>query len=152
MSGVKKVKNKLLTITLIVLVTVTLVAVVVLALAWQMNKKDDSPSGEEKERSIDEVILSSVDIPEITTNLAGRQYVRISLKIQTSSEEAAVELAKREFQVNNIVIQELSEITSEGLEGKAGKEAFESTIQSLLNPLMQDGEIERVYIVSYIIQ
>lgn len=150
MSGVRKVKNKLLTIILIVLVTVTLVAVVIFALAWQMNKKDGTD--EEQVASIDEIILSSVDIPEITTNLAGRQFIRLSLKIQTDSEEAAAELAKREFQVNNIVIHELSEITREELEGKAGKEAFESTIQSLLNPLMQEGEIERVYIVSYIIQ
>ncbi len=151
MSGVKKkVKNKLLTIILIVLVTITLVAVIVFALAWQMNKKEDTGQG--KEPSIDEVIAASVDIPEITTNLAGRQFIRLSLKIQTDSEEAAEELEKREFQVNNIVIHELSEITREELEGKAGKEAFESTIQSLLNPLMQEGEIERVYIVSYIIQ
>lgn len=151
MSGVKKkVKNRLLTIILIALVTITLVAVVILALAWQMNKNDDSD--ETKEASIDEIIESSVDIPEITTNLAGRQFVRISLKIQTDSEKAAAELEKREFQVKNIVIHELSEITQEELEGKAGKEAFESAIQSLLNPLMQEGEIEHVYIVSYMIQ
>ena len=151
MSGVKKkVKNRLLTIILIALVTITLVAVVILALAWQMNKNDDSD--ETKEASIDEIIESSVDIPAITTNLAGRQFVRISLKIQTDSEKAAAELEKREFQVKNIVIHELSEITQEELEGKAGKEAFESAIQSLLNPLMQEGEIEHVYIVSYMIQ
>lgn len=145
-------KNKLLTITLIVLVTVTLVAVIVFALAWQMNKKDGEDEGKEHAASIDEILVSSVDIPEITTNLAGRQFIRLSLKIQTDSEKAAEELEKRAFQVNNIVIHELSEITREELEGKAGKEAFESTIQSLLNPLMQEGEIERVYIVSYIIQ
>ncbi len=149
MSGVKKMKNKLLTVTLIVLVTITLVAVVVLALIWQMNKGEES---DDKEASIDEIIEASVEIPEITTNLADRQFIRLSLKIQTDSEKAAEELEKRIFQVNNIVIHELSEVTREELEGKAGKQAFESTIQSLLNPLMQEGEVERVYIVSYIIQ
>ena len=150
MSGVKrKMKNKLLTVTLIVLVTITLVAVVVLALIWQMNK-DDKDSNDEA--SIDEIVEATVEIPEITTNLAGRQFVRISLNIQTDSEAAAEELEKRIFQVNNIVIHELSEVTREELEGKAGKQALESTIQSLINPLMQEGEIERVYIVSYIIQ
>lgn len=142
-------KNKLLTVTLIVLVTITLVAVVVLALIWQMNKDDKDSNGE---ASIDEIVESTVEIPEITTNLAGRQFVRISLNIQTDSEAAAEELEKRIFQVNNIVIHELSEVTREELEGKAGKQALESTIQSLINPLMQEGEIERVYIVSYIIQ
>lgn len=141
-------KNKFLTILLIVLVTVTLVAVIVFALAWQMNKGD----GDEKnEATIDEIIEASVEIPEITTNLAGRQFIRISLMIQTDSTAAAEELTKREFQVKNLVIQELSDITQDELEGKAGKQAFESTIQSLLNPLMQEGEVERVYIVSYII-
>ncbi|MDS9470589.1 flagellar basal body-associated protein FliL [Sporosarcina pasteurii] len=143
-------KNKILTITLIILVTITLVAVILLALAWQFNKSGDVDK--DVETTIDEIIESSVDIPEITTNLAGRQFIRISLKIQTDSDQAAEELKKREFQVKNIVIHELSEITQEELEGKAGKQAFESTIQSLLNPLMQSGEIERVYIVSSIIQ
>lgn len=143
-------KNKLLTIILIVLVTITLVTVVVLALIWQMNK--GSNAGEDKAPTIDEIVEASVDVPEITTNLAGRQFVRISMKIQTDSEKAAEELEKRMFQVNNIVIHELSEMTREELDGKAGKQALESTIQSLLNPLMQDGKIERVYIVSYIIQ
>lgn len=142
-------KNKLLTVILIILVTITLVGIIILALVWQFNKNDD---GADEEPSIDEIIESSVDIPEITTNLAGKQFIRISLKIQTDSPDAAEELAKREFQVKNIVLHELSEMTQEGFEGKAGKQAFEDSLRSLLGPLMQDGEIEKVYIVSYIIQ
>lgn len=142
-------KNKLLTVILIILVTITLVGIIILALVWQFNKNDDKA---DEEPSIDEIIESSVDIPEITTNLAGRQFIRISLKIQTDSPKAAEELAKREFQVKNIVLHELSEVTQESFEGKAGKQAFEDSLKSLLDPLMQDGEIEKVYIVSYIIQ
>jgi len=54
--------------------------------------------------------------------------------------------------VKNIVIQELSEITPQDLEGKIGKQNFEESLKSLINPLMQEGEIKQVYIVSYIIQ
>ncbi|MFD1204157.1 MULTISPECIES: flagellar basal body-associated protein FliL [Sporosarcina] len=140
-------KNKALTITLIILVCITLVGIVGLILALQLKG-----NVEEKEPSIDEIIEASVDVPEITTNLSGRQFIRISLKIQTENKKAAEELAKREFQVKNIVIQELSEMTSKDFEGKAGKQAFEESIKSQLNPLMQEGEIEKVYIVSYIIQ
>lgn len=142
-------KNKVLTVTLIILVTITLLGMIVLALLWQFNKKEDTA---DKEPTIDEVLEASVDVPEITTNLASRQFIRLSLKIQTSNAKAAEELTKREFQVKNIAIQELSEITSQDLEGKAGKQAFQETIKSLVNPLMQDGEVEQVYIVSYIIQ
>ena len=141
-------KNKLLTISLIILVSITLIGVVALILVMQVNKGDSA----DKEPSIDEIIEASVDVPEITTNLSGRQFIRISLKIQTNDKKAAAELTKREFQVNNIVIQELSEKTAKDFEGKTGKQEFEDAIKAQLNPLMKDGEIEKVYIVSYIIQ
>lgn len=140
-------KNKALTIALIIVVTLTLVGIIGLILTLQL--KGDSV---EKEPTIDEILEASVDVPEIMTNLSGRQFIRISLKIQTTDKKAAAELTKRDFQVQNIVIQELSEMTSKDFEGKAGKQAFEDSIKSQLNPLMQEGEIEKVYIVSYIIQ
>lgn len=142
-------KNKLLSITLIILVTITLIGGIALVLIWQFNKDDQNKT---EEPSIDAIIESSVDIPEITTNLASRQFIKISLKIQTDSTEAAEELTKREFQVKNVVIHELSELTSEDLKGKEGKMAFEESLKSILNTDMQSGDIEHVYIVSYMIQ
>ena len=140
-------KNKVLTISLIILVCITLIGVVALILVMQLNKGDATA-----EPTIDQIIENSVDIEEITTNLVGKQFIRISLKIQTDNKKAAEELAKRDFQVKNIVIQELSEMTSQDLEGKIGKQALEDSIKSHLNPLMQSGEIQKVYIVSHIIQ
>lgn len=140
-------KNKVLTISLIILVCITLLGVIALILLFNWNKVNSNA-----EPTIDQIIEASVDVPEITTNLAGRQFIRISLKIQTNNPKAAEELAKREFQVKNIVIQELSEMTPVDLEGKAGKKAFEEAIRAYINPLMKNGEVEKVYIVSYIIQ
>lgn len=134
---------------LIILVTITLVGIIGVVLFWQFNKESEAATDGP---TIDTIIESSVDIPEITTNLANNQFIRLSLKIQTENTKSAEELEKREFQVNNIVIQELSDITSKELEGKVGKQAFEESIKSILNPIMQSGEIEHVYIVSYIIQ
>ncbi len=142
-------KNKALTITLIALVALTLIGVVVLVLVMQMNKGN----GEPKEPSIDQVLEQSVDIEEITTNLAdGKGFIRLELKIQTDNKKAADELEKREFQVRNIVIQETSDMTAADFEGKAGKQAFEESIRAQINPLMQEGEVTKVYIVSYVIQ
>ncbi|MET3656125.1 MULTISPECIES: flagellar basal body-associated protein FliL [Sporosarcina] len=140
-------KNKVLSVSLIILVCITLIGAVILILVMQLNKGD-----EVKEPTIDEIIESSVDIEEITTNLGNQQFVRLTLKIQTDNKLAGEELAKRDFQVKNIVIQELSEMTSKDLEGKAGKKAFEDALKAHLNPLMQNGEVQKVYIVSYIIQ
>lgn len=140
-------KNKLLTIMLIILVSITLVGVVALIIVMQFNKEtsDDAPS-------IDEILESSIDIPEITTNLAEDEFIRLSLKIQTDSPKAGEELTKRDFQVKNIIIQELSEMTAQELEGKAGKQAFQNALKLQINELMQEGEVQQVYITSYIIQ
>lgn len=140
-------KNKLLTIMLIILVSITLIGVVALILVMQFNK-----DGEAEGPTIDEIIESSIDVPEITTNLSADDFIRLSLKIQTDSVEAAEELTKRDFQVKNIVIQELSEMSAADLEGKEGKQNFENALKLQINELMHDGEVQQVYITSYIIQ
>lgn len=140
-------KNKLLTIMLIILVCITLLGVVALLVVSQINKKDASD-----EPTIDQIVESSIDIPEITTNLVGNKFIRISLKIQSDGPEAAEELIKRDFQIKNIVITELSEMTPDELEGKQGKISFQSSIKTKINELMDNGEVQQVYITSYIIQ
>lgn len=140
--------NKGLMMILIALVMVVLIGVVGIVL-WLNFSKGDAAS---KEPSIDEVIEQTVEFDEITTNLNSRQFIRLSLTIETDSKKAAEELEKRKFQVNSKVIKELSEMSPEDFEGKAGKQAFEETIKAQINPLMQEGEVTQVYIVSYIIQ
>lgn len=141
-------KSKTLTITLIVLVTLTLLAVVAVVLLTQLNKE---PKAEEA-KPIEEVILASVDVPEITTNLADGSFARLTLKVETDSEDAAGELTQRLHQVNNIVIYELSELTTEDLKGKQGKVLFEKAVKAQINELMQEGEVQKVYMTSFIVQ
>lgn len=138
--------NKLLTIMLIMLVTITLIGVIVVVLLTQLDK------GEAKGPTIDELVESKVDIPEITTNLADGSFVRLTLTLQASDKEAGEELLKRDYQVKDILIQELSEMEEEGLKGKQGKVAFQNTIKSQINELMQTGEVTQVYFTSYVLQ
>ena len=138
--------NKLLTIMLIMLVTITLIGVIVVVLLTQLDK------GEAKGPTIDEIVESKVDIPELTTNLADGSFVKVSVTLQASDKESGEELLKRDFQVKNILIQELSEMESEALEGKQGKVTFQNAIKSQINELMQKGEVTQVYITSYVLQ
>lgn len=96
--------NKLLKIMFILLVAITLAgaAAVVAVLKFTGDK-------EHKEPTIDEVLAVSVDVKDIVTNLASDDFIRISFKMQTDSKDAKEELEKRDFQVRNIIIQELSE-------------------------------------------
>ncbi|MFJ7648150.1 flagellar basal body-associated protein FliL [Lysinibacillus sp. NPDC097279] len=139
--------NKVLTMIIIVLVAIILIGVIAFVLFTQFNKPAAS-----LEPSIDDIVEASVDVPEIMTNLADKRVVRMTLKIQTSSKDAAEELKKRDFQTNNLIIQELSEMEQKDLDGKAGKVMFEKALKTQLNELMQEGEIQQVYITSYIFQ
>jgi flagellar protein FliL len=140
-------KNKFLTIMLILLVTITLVGVIALVVILKFSDGEET-----KEPSIEEVIEASVDIPEITTNLLSNDFIRISFKVQTDSKNAKEELEKRDFQVNNIIIEELSEMKAEELQGKKGKELIEGKVKDKVNSLMQEGMVEKVYITSMMIQ
>lgn len=133
---------------LIILVSITLIGVVAVVVITQLNKGTSSSSVQ----NIDDIVAESVDIDEITTNIADDNYAKIALKIQTSSKDAAAELKKRDFQVKSILIGELSEMSKADLEGKKGKELLENTLKTKINGLMQDGEVQQVYITSLIIQ
>jgi flagellar FliL protein len=132
---------------LIILVSITLIGVVAVVVVTQLNKGSAT-----EVQNIDDIVESSVDVEEITTNIADDNYIKIALKIQTTSKDAAEELTKRDFQVKSILIEELSEMTKKDLESKSGKEMLRNTLKTKINDLMQDGEVQQVYFTSYIIQ
>ncbi|MGN1385238.1 MAG: flagellar basal body-associated protein FliL [Bacillus sp. (in: firmicutes)] len=141
-------KNKALTIMLLILVSITLVGVIALVLI--LNKNDSSASADAP--SADQIVEASVVVPEVTTNLADGDFVKMAFTIQTSDKKAKEELEKRLFQVNNIIITELSELNAEQLQGKQGKEQLQSIMKQSINGIMQEGTVEKVYITSSIIQ
>ncbi|MDW7613329.1 flagellar basal body-associated protein FliL [Peribacillus simplex] len=141
-------KKSLLSIMLIIFVAITLVGVI----AFVVVTKLSDPTSAEEKPSIDEIVKSSVEIPEITTNLAGNDYIKISFMVQTENKKAKEELEKRSFQVKNIIITELSEMKAEVLTSKKGKEKLQEELKTRMNELMEEGKVEKVYITSSILQ
>lgn len=126
---------------LIILIAITLVGAVAVVVVLKMTGE-----GEAKEPTIDEVLEASVDVPEITTNLASNDFIRISFKIQTDGKKAKEELEKRDFQVKNIIIHTLSEKKAEQISGSEGQTLLETELKDQINELMQEGKVEKVYI------
>ncbi|WP_071459452.1 flagellar basal body-associated protein FliL [Bacillus massilinigeriensis] len=139
--------NKLLMTVVLMLIAVMLASAAAVVVVLKMKGEDGKQAP-----SIDEVLEASVDVPEITTNLASDDYIRISFKIQTDSKDAKEELEKRDFQVRNIIIQELSEKKSEELQSGGGKAALETELKDKINTLMQDGKVVKVYITGSLLQ
>ncbi|CAH0181924.1 flagellar basal body-associated protein FliL [Peribacillus simplex] len=141
-------KKNLMTIMLIILVAITLVGVIAVVVVTKLS----DPTSAEDKPSIDDIVKSSVEIPEITTNLAGNDYIKISFMVLTENKKAKEELEKRNFQVKNIIITELSEMKAEELTGKKGKEKLQEALKTRMNELMEEGKVEKVYITSSILQ
>ncbi|PAE26748.1 flagellar basal body-associated protein FliL [Bacillus sp. 7894-2] len=139
--------NKLLMIMLMMLVAITLIGAIALVLVMKF-----SGDNETKEPTIDEVLEASVDIPQVTANLASDDYIRISFKIQTENKKTKEELQKRDFQVKNLIIQELSEMKAEDIQGKDGQIKLQEDLKTKINGLMQEGKIVQVYITESLLQ
>jgi flagellar protein FliL len=139
------INRKLLKTMLIIILAIALAGGIAVYFVLQNGKVTKNPT-------IDDILKTSVDVPEITTNLAGDAYIKISFKIQTDSKDAKNELTKRDFQVKNIIIEELSEKKAQDLQGKAGKLQLENTLKSKINELMRDGKVVKVYITESLLQ
>ncbi|AEH48579.1 flagellar basal body-associated protein FliL [Parageobacillus thermoglucosidasius] len=139
--------NRLIKTMLILLVIIALIGAIALIAVLKLTgeKEQSTPSA-------DEIVESSIDIPEITTNLADGRYVKISFKIQTNSKKGKEEAEKRDFQIKNIIIEELSEMKAENFKGKEGMTSFEERLKQQINQIMQDGKVEQVYITSFVLQ
>lgn len=99
---------------------------------------------------IDEMVKYSYETPEITTDLQDGSFVRIQFQIVTDGKKAKEEIAKRDFQLKNILIKELSLLTEE--EFTTDLDSLEKTVRVKLNELMTEGEIVDVYTISKILQ
>ncbi|MCC3357465.1 flagellar basal body-associated protein FliL [Bacillus sp. REN16] len=140
-------KNKLLVIMVIILSTITLVGTTAFVILTKVTASDS-----EKEPSIDQVLKATVEIPEITTKLLSDDYIRISFSIQTDGKKGKEELEKRGFQVSNIIIKELSNMSSEEFKGEEGIINLENRLKDRINELMQDGAVVKVYATSFLPQ
>jgi flagellar protein FliL len=140
-------KNKLLVVMVIILSTITLVGTTAFVILTKVTAGEG-----EKEPSIDQVLKATVEIPEITTKLLSDDYIRISFNIQTDGKKGKEELEKREFQVSNIIIKELSNMTSEEFKGEEGIVNLENRLKDRINKLMQDGTVVKVYATSFLPQ
>lgn len=132
--------NKLVNITIILMLTIVLVAVV----GFVVFKFMTVPI-EKTEPKAKELIDITVDTEEITTNLADDSYVKIKFKVQTDSKEAKKELEQRLFQLNDIIINQLSTMTSEQVRSQEEMKKAETEIQNEMNEWMQDGKITKIY-------
>ncbi|MYL48688.1 flagellar basal body-associated protein FliL [Halobacillus litoralis] len=133
-------------VMVITLSTLTVIGVVALVLVLNFNGESKA-SGE---RSIDDIREASFLTEEITTDLQNGDYVRISFRVVTDSKESMEELKKRDFQMQNVLLKELSTMNSETFQ--SGLSDLEAKVKLKLNEFMSEGEVTDVYTVNKVLQ
>jgi len=133
---------------IIIMLSLTLIG----SIAIIVTLKYTEQAGTEKGPSIDDVIKASVDVTDIKTNLKSNNYISISFKIQMDSKKAAGELQKRDFQVRDIIIKRLSDMSAQDFEGTKGLSTLETDIAKQIDQLMENGHVVKIYTTSKVLQ
>ena len=126
---------------------IIIIAAVILGVFFFISHKDSSASSEQ---SIDDMNEFSYETPEITTDLKDGRFVRIQFLIITDGKKAKKEIEKRDFQIENILIKEISQMNEDDF--TTGLNNVESSLLENLNEVMTDGEIVDVYTIKKILQ
>lgn len=101
-------------------------------------------------QTIEEMNEYSYVTPEVTTDLQDNSLVRIEFRVITDGKDALKEIEQREFQVQNVLIKELSLMSEDDF--STGLEELELTIMNRLNEVMESGKITDVYTTNKILQ
>jgi len=126
---------------------IIVVAAVVVGIFLFVDRSDSAASNEQ---SIDDMNDYSFETAEITTDLIDGRFVRIQFRIITDGKKSLKELEKRDFQIENILIKEISRMNEEDF--TTGLNNVEQTLQDSINEIMTDGQINEVYTVRKILQ
>ncbi len=100
-------------------------------------------------------ILPVFSLKPFVVNLAdgrGRRYLKISMKLELSSEELQEEVEKRQPQIRDVILTLLSSKTSDEINSMEGKFILREEIVKRVNSFLQTGKITRVYFEELVIQ
>ncbi|NRD79364.1 flagellar basal body-associated FliL family protein [Bacillus sp. BRMEA1] len=102
--------------------------------------------------SADAIAANMVTTNPIVTDLTSGGFVQITFQIQTDSTKAKDELTKRDFQVREIAIRQMSGMTQDQVKSPAGMEKLETDMKTEINKLMQNGKVVQIYTTNKMIQ
>ncbi|WP_243386867.1 flagellar basal body-associated protein FliL [Bacillus kexueae] len=140
--------RRFLNILLIIIASISVIGITALVVINNFINDGD----EKKEKTVDDVVASTVEISELTTNLATGNIVQLSMRIEANDKKGKEELEKRDFQVRDIVISVLANMKASELEGENGMKLFKEKVKNNVNGLMIEGEVKEIYITSFILQ
>ena len=129
----------------VILLTIVIIGLIAVIVYFQLDKDSDG-------QSINDVVASSWETKEITTNTSDNQFVRIQFQIQLDSKKAREEIEKRDFQVYDIIYHSLSDMKAEDFLSQEQFTQFEQSLINEINKILEDGQVIKIFTIQKIIQ
>lgn len=155
-------KNKIFIMLVAVLIAITLILTAAFVLWNYMNKNSDpqeaaqtsaSKASTGKKLTPDEVKENTVIMKDILTNLAEPgKFIKVSFAFELENKKAKEEFEKLDFKMKAIIIQTLADMTTEQVSGGKGFDTLNSALMNKMNPLLQQGKLNAIFITDKVLQ
>ncbi len=154
--------RKMLPMVIIILVAITLIVIVAFIL-WNYLEKpvEDDPNSnakqtvekvKAKELSAEEESELTFEVDEILTNLANKDFIKLKLAFQLNNSDAHHEFELLLPKVKNAIIQTISDLTPEQVQGSKGQDAFLALLINKINTtILKEGKVTEISIVTFIL-
>ncbi|MEA3240688.1 MAG: flagellar basal body-associated FliL family protein [Pseudomonadota bacterium] len=121
---------------------------------------DKPPSAEElakieAEKNKKPEFLPVFSLKPFVVNLAdgkGRRYLKVSMKLELSSDELLEEVEKRQPQIRDVILTLLSSKTSDEVNSMEGKFLLREEIIKRVNTFLITGKITKIYLEEFVVQ
>jgi flagellar protein FliL len=155
-------KNKIFIMLVAVLIAITLILTAAFVLWNYMNKNNDpqeaaqvsaSKAATGKKLTPDEVKENTVIMKDILTNLSEPgKFIKVSFAFELENKKAKEEFEKLEHKMKAIIIQTLADMTTEQVSGGKGFDTLNSALMNKMNPLLQQGKLNAIFITDKVLQ
>jgi flagellar FliL protein len=156
-------KSKLFLMVVAILIAITLILTAAFVLWNYMDKGSQDPSelaqSSAKEAKVakkvspDEAKANTVILKDILTNLAtNNRFIKASFAIELENTKAKDEFEKLDFKMKAIIVQTLSDMTPEQVQGSKGLDNLTSILLNKMNPLLSLGKIKQIWITDNVLQ
>ncbi|MDF2722983.1 MAG: flagellar basal body-associated protein FliL [Paenibacillus sp.] len=148
-------KNKMLQWLIMILIAITLIALASFILYDYLEKRNQPTDPSEQAASSVENVKAkkmtaqqmkdaTVEIKDITTNLAGKNYVKVNFAFLLDNTKAKEEFDLLSTRVRATIIQTLADLTAEQASGSKGQDLISTTLINKINPILSKGKLVRV--------
>lgn len=156
-------KSRIFLLVVAILIAITLILTAAFIL-WNYMDKGNQNSQDQaissanhvkpsKKMSPDETKENTVIMKDILTNLAANnRFIKASFAFEMENKKAKEEFEKLDFKMKAIIVQTLSDMSPDQVQGSKGLDNLTSVLMNKMNPLLSSGKIKQIWITDNVLQ